>query len=43
MVKDEEQTKSVWVRIKFTAGTNDITAYYRSPDEEDQADATFTI
>lgn len=42
MGRDEEQTKSLWVR---TAGTSDITvvAYYRSPDQEDQADATFTI
>lgn len=40
---DEEQTKSLWLRIKLTAGTSDIIAYYRSPDQEDQADTTLTI
>lgn len=42
MVRDEEQTKSLWVRIKLTAGTGDITAYYRSLDQENKGEAIFT-
>ena len=38
--KDEELTKSFWVRMKGRAGTGDIIVgvCYRPPDQEDQAD-----
>ncbi|GAB0177773.1 hypothetical protein GRJ2_000242600 [Grus japonensis] len=37
---DEELTKSLWVRIKGSAGAGDIIAgvCYRPPDQGDQAD-----
>ncbi|GAB0204540.1 hypothetical protein GRJ2_002919600 [Grus japonensis] len=40
---DEEQTKSLWVRIKGSTGTGDIIVgvCYRPPDQEDQVDKAF--